>query len=107
MFDAEIEPKSRDLLVLERATERIARGWVQNTLRCERGVCILGALAEETILDFEMEDRLLAVLGLADTVEANLRVAAEWNDAPGRTQAEVLQCFDAAIDRLMQSKELG
>jgi hypothetical protein len=98
-YDSEITERQRDLLILEKARERIARGWVQHTLCCDRGVCVMGAL-DSLCADDGTWARCLGALGLSDDGSYGLRPAARWNDAPGRTQAEVLARFDAAISKL-------
>jgi|ERR1700677_1000200 len=103
MFDAEIEEKSRDLIVLERAREKIARGWCQNRWRKDGAVCIVGAIADA----IDDVDQVAVRRGhncthwidLMDALGAP-RADAIWNDARGRTQAEVLARFDSAIARL-------
>lgn len=102
-FDSEIAPKSKDLIVLERARERIARGWCQGKAEGPDGsVCIIGAL----------HHAFYGGIGpLTPEAAYPLRVAVEqmgldpetvsiWNDAPGRTQAEVLARFDTAVAKL-------
>ncbi len=96
-FDAEITTKSRDLIVLEKARARIARGWVNHAPRYKNTWCIV-----ETVewLDIPI---LLPALGFDDggpVWGGPFRAAVDWNDAPGRTKAEVLARFDAAIERL-------
>lgn len=94
-YDKEIEPKSRDLLVLEKARERIARGWCQNWFSDDRGgLCIIGALSEAVGSKGDMKPWAI-LLGFDFR-----NPASTWNDAPGRTQQEVLDRFDAAIERL-------
>lgn len=45
-YDAAITEKSRDLIVLEKARERIARGWCTLEREDKHGnVCLRGALA--------------------------------------------------------------
>lgn len=105
-FDAEISTKSRDLLILERARAWIAQGWCQHSgiRRGKRGqeVCTGGAVVQTlTVMKIsppEYEALLAAALnnlGFEKSIDHVL-----WNDAPGRTQAEVLARFDVAIARL-------
>ena len=103
-FDAEITEQSADLIVLEKARARIARGWVQGECEALDGrVCIGGAYI---LLGFaetgrwpgwgtEGHQAYAEALGFSGTPEM-----VAWNDAPGRTKAEVLARFDAAIERL-------
>lgn len=95
-FDSEITTKSRELIVLEKARERIAQGWCQGNFN-SRGpgpACIVGALigVSETTQEHTSAYRALGFTGGGEVVG--------WNDAPGRTQVEVLARFDAAIERL-------
>lgn len=93
-FDSEATPKSRALISLEKARAKISVAWWHqpspetNTMD---SVCIVIAFGEEMTRPWKE-------LGFKSAVEA-----AEWNDAPGRTQAEVLARFDAAIERLARS----
>lgn len=106
-FDSEVSQKSRDLIVLEKARERIARGWCQSKRHSDWGeVCIIGAI--ETVLlgedhpnispHYDLAEPYALALGFSGA--CNYLFAAKWNDAPGRTQAEVLARFDEAIARL-------
>lgn len=105
-FDSEIPTRSRDLIILEKARERIARGWCQRADQHDDNVCLVRAVSD--VLGYHRYDpyggifapdvqRAIGALGLfsGDTGEPS-----KWNDAPGRTQAEVLARFDAAIERL-------
>lgn len=77
--------------VLVRAKERIVeRGWCQNTLESHDGrLCLMGALGEP-------ED--LATSRAWECVECVTTEFFElWNDAPGRTEADVLDALDRAI----------
>lgn len=95
-YDSDITSKARDLVVLDRARAKIARGWCQGDYRDTKGgVCLLTAIGDslndiEGCLKGRDCNRWCDILG-AD---------ADWNDAPGRTQAEVLARFDAAISKL-------
>ena len=97
-FDAEITPKSRDLIVLEKARARLARGWGHGA-RClwpfGKNLCIVSSLCHEGMKSNADTARVLSTLGFDSSKET-----IEWNDAPGRTQAEVLARFDTAIARL-------
>jgi len=98
--------------VLQRAKERVAAGWYQggyalidgerysgagpflvdDLARVQR-VCAEGALWCEVGKDglaFERAREFLQHI-------VGVRLIPDWNDAPGRTQAEVLDAFDAAI----------
>lgn len=103
-FDSEVTTKSRDLIVLERARERIARGWCQGALENRDGaMCVLGALnygltrrrsGDGGSDYYERRKPFILALGLVPGETAM------WNNAPDRIQAEVLARFDAAIERL-------
>ncbi len=105
-FDAAITEKSADLIVLERARDHILQhGWLQGSLGSDGGpVCIMGALcaadgwAKGDIIAQERVRRTTLLGFEARYMDAHKAVA--WNDAPGRTQAEVLARFDTAIARL-------
>ncbi len=75
----------------------VARGWCQHKTKDEQtgAVCAIGAIMETTVnghIYCTSRDRIIKVLGLANNSELIW-----WNDAPERTQAEVLAAFDAAI----------
>lgn len=108
-FDTEITEKSRDLLALERARERIARGWCQKLTDKHDNVCAVGALKAATggLWGWEPGQlaevaRLLRVMGFTIPEDHDTADALMWNDRAGRTQAEVLARFDAAIARLAE-----
>lgn len=100
-FDAECPAKSRDLIVLEKARERIAQGWCRWDLNDGGAVCLLGALGyftTDTDGDFHppcgAAERAIEHLGFGSRVRAF-----EWNDEQ-TSKAPVLARFDAAIERL-------
>lgn len=100
-YDSDITPKARDLVVLERARDRIAEAWWHAptpSTRTPVSLCVLLAVrfAAEKVGASRMD--ALAHLGFCG-VNATVEAVA-WNDAPGRTQAEVLARFDAAISGL-------
>ena len=97
-FDAEIGQKSRDLIVLERARERVARAWGRGACAPVGVHCIVDAIDPRTIDEarhYEKVEPYLRLMGFRSSEEAW-----RWNDRDGRTQAEVLARFDAAIERL-------
>lgn len=99
-FDSEIPARSRDMIVLEKARERIAQGWCQATYGKDAKVCLLGAL-NFAVTGRADEDQYARLLGFRTRGWKTAgTVAFEWNDATGRTQAEVLARFDAAIAKL-------
>lgn len=110
--------------VLKAAREKIAQGWTQET--CARDAdgrirgpsepaascwCAYGAVvAAVRVLD--PDDSLQLDIRTVQELEVGLppqpgvcdrggkMPIAYWNDAPGRTQAEVLELFDLTIERL-------
>lgn len=100
-FDAEVTTKSRDQIVLEKARTRVAKRWKQHggIRRCASDPwCMLVACTDIDTAHFVPYFSLspfARLLGFETWTDA-----VEWNDAPGRTQAEVLARFDAAIERL-------
>lgn len=104
-FDSEIPARSRDLIVLEKARERIARGWCQQVRHNTEGaVCIVGALQDAAgIPEGTNRDIYAATAPWTDPLgfsSEGFDFPDTWNDALGRTQAEVLARFDAAIAKL-------
>lgn len=87
------------LIALEKARALIARGWCQNTqIDADGNVCVVGAIKLAAGVEHISVYRHLGFT--MDTSRPNETWPAVWNDAPGRTQAEVLARFDAAIARL-------
>lgn len=92
--------------ILIGARERIARGWTQGAMArdaegLECGVhepvascfCALGAI-------FAAAEGIVHGLDAAACLRAELRDdITRWNDARGRTQAEVLAVFDRVIEK--------
>lgn len=109
----ETDTRSRDLIVLEKARARIARGWCQNTPDSSGGsVCMGGAYQVVTagspsnLFHSGAMDKFARLLGFRGGKEVGHRPGdrmVQWNDAPGRTQQEVLQRFDTAIRTLTQA----
>jgi hypothetical protein len=65
----------------------------------DKAVCATDAIVEvepNTALRWAAHDRLIAYLGGRP---AEYSVVWSWNDAPGRTEAEVLQALRAAAQR--------
>lgn len=91
-------PKASD--IMEKAAEIVSRGWTQriftNSARscfCVRGALSVAAGAQMLTEGHKPSERLLAkvisgVSPRSDVAAENSLVA--WNDAPGRTQAEVV-----------------
>ena len=101
----------RVIEVLQKAKEKVAEGWCQGALaRWSDGrvlatgpidagrldtaaaVCVSGAIQNCVGTNDNLE--ALAFMFLQRAIQDG---AACWNDAPGRTQVEVLDAFDAAI----------
>lgn len=93
--------------LLKAARAKIEQGWCQGTMAKEqrgrmRGPkesyscswCVLGALAAASTLE-ELNPYRTARTLMEAVVAPSLSA---WNDAPGRTQAEVLAAFDKAIE---------
>lgn len=87
-----------DRAVLEEARRILQRGWCQNTTRRDGKRCLLAALEDahdrvhRTLPTTSfLPHRWAKLLGLQPT-----RIV-EWNDAPERTHAEVLERFDRAL----------
>lgn len=89
------------------ARARIAEGWVQGQLETADGrCCAWGALEcayddalEPGLIDFTvLEDAYSKCIGtLRQRVIGGQQIPV-WNDAPERTQAEVLAAFDKMIE---------
>lgn len=96
--------------ILERAAARVERGWTQdafardtNGLECsvfsEHAIawCLAGAVDAETSMRAAV---FLEAIGAAIGMDA-----VTWNDAPGRTQAEVVTALREAA-RLAREREV-
>jgi len=103
------EVTTPDLQILLRARELVAAGWTQGESARDAGgkkispfsykavcFCALGAT-------HRAEEELGATTAIWDSAIRKLHPFTEkwnvagWNDTPGRTQADVLAAFDAAI----------
>lgn len=100
--------------LLRRARSYVARGWCQGANAKDGNStsvphdsanavswCVIGA-ERRASLDLLGTDRRFVDTGSCDACALLAAVAgcedtAEWNDAPGRTQEEVLEAYDAAI----------
>ncbi len=102
--------------ILVRIFERVERGWCPQ-LRDGDSRCFTGAFYEVLCkLDVPIDDwmkerhRLLVLLGFESATTKNDNVSGSkmvaWNDAPGRTQQEVLNRIGEAIlhSRVIASK---
>lgn len=95
--------------VLKAARTKIELGWCQGAfcrnengtdisasdLDSQREWCARGAILTSTDTAADGDDAR-KLLKLALSVES-IHGVSDWNDAPGRTQAEVLAAFDKAI----------
>lgn len=102
-YDSEVSKVSQDVLILQRARDRIAAGWCQlkyglegNGPSCATGALVLAGMTNVSHFN--------VLLGFDGSSGEYLTV---WNDYPGRTQAEVLERFDSAISRLASGSEGG
>jgi hypothetical protein len=86
--------ESETVTILRAARERIERGWCQGIGSIGHSFCALVALstlfAPEDALDNEPLRLLRKAVGQERIIE--------WNDAPGRTKADVLEAFSRAIE---------
>lgn len=96
--------------ILQAARAKIAAGWCQGVQHREvdsnghREYCLYGAIEEATRLSMEGRPRAVKVLcsHLPEPYRRHSRAYPcraiwEYNDALGRTQAEVLSLLDAAL----------
>lgn len=102
-YDSESKPVNADLLILQRARDRVAKGWTTCSREDDAGnVCLRGALAfgrglnpNSSIL-YE-QNGLARLMGFSDEADAMM-----WNDIQP-SAVPVLARFDQAIDRLARS----
>lgn len=98
-FDREADPVSTDLLILQKARDRVTAGWCTGALTDDYGnVCLLGALGvtEDSELNYVVSASVgwaLRALGFDSATDA-------WDFNDGSDQDDVVARFDAAIDRL-------
>lgn len=102
-----IYDKALELTVLRRARARVAQGWCQFDYgifaKPDDPVCATGALiwaGASGVYDVEHFHPLLGFDPGNSELPVHERRLTIWNDMPGRTQAEVVARFDAAIERL-------
>jgi hypothetical protein len=96
-FDRQVE-HDEVLELLRGARERVAKGWWQHDFFGPHGeVCAVGALLGTVTISDPM------FFAATETLDRCLprvwrgRPIPDFNDAPGRTQAEVVALFDRAI----------
>jgi hypothetical protein len=91
-----VDEEVRD--VLREAKGLVAKGWCQGHAREGDKFCAIGALctaAWETG-DWSVMKRARAALGSIIPPDYHSSLM-QWNDTPGRTQAEVVALFDEAL----------
>ena len=97
--------------ILIAAREKIEQGWTQNTTARDIGgrpvfstsqtaVCWCSIGAIYAVDSAQAGDRAAKIL--SDTLEIERSNLTEWNDAPDRTQDEVLIAFGWAIEASME-----
>ncbi len=93
---------TRDIFKGARAL--VARGWtrgVYHRQHCDEPCyCLVGAIVHVTKQSGPRYEAYATLAKLADTTMDGL---VGWNDAPGRTQAEVVDLFDRALAALEPS----
>lgn len=107
MFDgAEAPPPVETDLIrgLRDARNTIARGWVQGSWGLGSHRCMVAAINESAFRTAQgptatslLREQMYA--GLVQTTDVVPNRLAEWNDARGRTHAEVIAAFDTTIAR--------
>lgn len=83
---------------LDAAAALIGRGWCQHALEHKGNVCALGALNEALTghpYRLALGHAAYGALKMAAGIEFDI---AGWNNAPERTQAEVIAAFRKAAD---------
>ena len=86
----------RDLLVAARA--KVSDGWCQRGFQKGDSYCALGAMyavSHDMVVLNKAVYALARALGFSDP-----NGVVRWNDAPGRTKAEIVAGFDRAIAAL-------
>jgi hypothetical protein len=102
-FDTEVD---EGLMVLQRARDRIARGWCRGDLSHNGGYCLIGAIMADKLKDapddgvYAASEPYVKLLGFPDQ-----RAAWSWNDSWVRTKAEVLARLDRGIALRAAGKE--
>jgi len=106
----EVEVELNDVtLLLIAGRQRIEQGWVQKKYEEDGSYCALGAIGirGNKVLTERVQDSCISFLykfiphaarvpryGLIHSPEPQVGI---YNDAPGRTQSEILDLFDRAI----------
>jgi hypothetical protein len=102
-----------NLLIAEKLDEARklieARGWCRNNYTCGGKVCALGAINAVTSGNPTLEFRTpwsAMTCALADAIGASgTSEIPTWNDAPERTQAEVIEAFRKASQLSRNSQQ--
>jgi len=112
------EHKEAVIAVLVKGLKRIQRGWTQGAMACTvdgRSLpslaagspeacrwCAIGAItdARNTSVWSDAIDTLRAVVAARTQHSADEVQIVWWNDAPGRTQAEVVEVYQQALLRV-------
>lgn len=91
--------------ILTTARAHVAAGWVQGRMKLETYsaeppcYCAVGAVYACGVADREGEDDAIHLLHCAcHEHDRTLHNVIAFNDAPGRTQADVLAVYDTAIN---------
>lgn len=100
------------LEILKAARERVAKGWTQGEVARDAAGLAVGSISQDAVCWCSL-GALNGALGPGESwdgwsdAKKLLRIAAgiydnisivDWNDAPGRTQAEVIAAFTRAIE---------
>lgn len=98
------------LEILRRGRERVAKGWCQKAqARDADGFssnadspsaaqwCAIGAIVDEADESGARLEAQRALRGALGRSRLTYYAVVEWNDTPGRTQAEVITLFEKAI----------
>ena len=99
-------PFDQVLRDLEVARGKVALGWVQHRQQSGDRYCAYGAVLSATRCDAHRAIAALRELRRAHPPRSLMRLLPAhtitlWNDHPHRTQREVLDLFDRAIDQRM------
>lgn len=99
------KPLSETTVTLMRAREILEKGWCQHSLQDNDKYCVVGSIRAALGIPSETlyppkEEAYCAAVGVVQR-EIGYSVAF-WNDAEGRTHAEVLDVMDQAIQRSIE-----
>lgn len=98
--------------VLLEAKQHVARGWIRHVMVSPEGYCMLGAVDEVlkqrhlptgdhieawTSVKEILRQKILELFPDEDRYGDSFSMIAEFNDARGRTQGQVLEVLDKAI----------